>query len=45
MQIGDIRKTLSSKDKLSKTISLKKPIDIKTGIKNFINWYRHYYKI
>jgi len=45
MQIGDVRKTLSSKNKLSQTISLKKPIDIKTGIKHFINWYRDYYKI
>jgi UDP-glucuronate 4-epimerase len=45
MQIGDVQKTLSSKIKLSKIINLKKPIDIKVGIKKFISWYLSYYKI
>ena len=44
LQRGDIKKTLSNVSKLKK-IGYKPTVEPKEGIKKFINWYKHYYKI
>ena len=43
MQMGDIKDTLSSKTKITKYIGKLKATNYKTGIRNFVNWYRSYY--
>jgi hypothetical protein len=45
IQAGDIPETLSSKKKIKETIIIKTPTNYKLGIKNFIEWYKIYYKI
>lgn len=45
IQAGDIPETLSSKKKIKETIIIKAPTNYKLGIKNFIDWYKNYYKI
>ncbi len=44
LQQGDVYKTHASIKKLSKKINYLPKTTIKTGIKNFINWYKKYYK-
>ena len=44
LQQGDVYKTHASIKKLSKKINYLPKTTIKTGIKNFINWYKNYYK-
>ena len=41
--MGDIKDTLSSKTKITKYIGKLKATNYKTGIRNFVNWYRSYY--
>ncbi len=43
LQIGDVKKTHADINKLSKIVNIKKT-DAKTGVENFIKWYREYYK-
>ena len=45
LQLGDVKKTHSSINKLYKYSSYQPKTNIKKGIKNFINWYKNYYGI
>ena len=45
LQIGDIIKTHSDIDKLKKFTNYKPKTKIYSGIKNFIQWYKKYYKV
>ena len=45
MQLGDVHKTHANCQKLNKKIKYKPKIDIKIGIKKFVNWYKNYYLI
>ena len=44
LQLGDVKKTHSSINSLKKYSSYKPKTDIEKGIKQFIDWYRKYYK-
>ncbi len=44
MQIGDIKKTHGSIDKIFKKINFKPNTKIQNGISKFINWYKNEYK-
>ena len=44
LQKGDVLETISSKKKLKHFLKIKKPINYKVGIKNFISWYLDYSK-
>ena len=43
MQKGDVLSTHASIDKLKKIYGYRPDVSIKTGIKNFIDWYKKYY--
>ena len=45
MQLGDVKRSLSSVRKLEKWIGYNPKFNVKIGIKNFIGWYLKYYKI
>tara|TARA_Y100001947_G_scaffold156367_1_gene164348 strand:+ start:251 stop:1228 length:978 start_codon:yes stop_codon:yes gene_type:complete len=45
LQPGDVKKTNSDNQKLESIIDYSPQIDIKTGIKHFIEWYKEYYNI
>ncbi len=45
MQPGDVSSTLSSTEKLDDWISYKPSTNIKEGVKEFINWYKNFYKV
>ena len=45
MQMGDVQATWANCKLLNNLTDYKPSTDIKTGIKNFINWYLDYYKI
>ena len=45
LQKGDVYKTHANIDKLVKRIDFKPVVQIKTGIKKFIEWHIDYYKI
>ena len=45
LQPGDVKKTYSDNQKLESIISYSPQIDIETGIKHFIEWYKEYYNI
>lgn len=42
MQPGDVEKTYADVSKLEKTIGYKPKIDIKEGVKNFVEWFREF---
>ena len=44
-QKGDVDKTHSSTAKLRKKIRIESKMNINTGIKSFVNWYKSFYKI
>ncbi len=44
MQKGDVFKTWSSVDKLKNEVGYNPKINIKLGVKKFIDWYKKYYK-
>ena len=44
-QPGDVIKTKANSNKLYKAIGFKPTIDITTGMKKFIKWYKEFYKI
>ena len=43
LQKGDVKKTYGSVNKLFKFIDYKPKTDIKSGLKNYIKWYKKYY--
>jgi topoisomerase-4 subunit A len=43
MQKGDIKDTLSSRNKIKKYINLPKSTNYKIGIEKFVTWYKSYY--
>jgi len=45
MQKGDVFKTYSDIKKIQRIIKYQPKINIETGLKKFILWYREYYKI
>ena len=45
MQLGDVKRSLSSVNKLKKWIGYSPKFNTKIGIRNFVNWYLKYYKI
>ena len=44
LQKGDVKQTLSDTSLLKKLTNYNPKTNYKTGIKNFINWYKNYYK-
>ena len=44
-QVGDALKTSSNIKKLKKIINFTPRVKIESGIKNFVEWYKSYYKI
>ena len=45
MQPGDVYETFADVDDLMKDIDFKPKIDIREGLKEFVKWYKEYYKI
>jgi UDP-glucuronate 4-epimerase len=45
MQKGDMQKTFADIDDLYKAIGYKPSTSIKTGLTNFVKWYKDYYKV
>ena len=45
MQKGDVTSTLADTSKLEKYLDLKPRTSIKKGIKEFVKWYKDYYKV
>ena len=45
MQLGDVKRSLSSVNKLNKWVGYKAEFNIQKGIRNFVDWYLKYYKI
>jgi hypothetical protein len=43
MQKGDIKDTLSSRNKIKKYINVPKSTNYKIGIEKFVLWYKSYY--
>ena len=44
MRQGDVLKTFSDISELQKDFNYKPETDIETGIKNFFDWYKEYFK-
>ena len=44
MQIGDVKKTHGSVSRLKRKINFKPKIKIKNGVKEFVKWYKTFYK-
>ena len=45
MQLGDVEATFADIDEISSLTNFSPKTNIETGIENFINWYKEYYKI
>ena len=45
MQKGDIHQTKSNTSKLNSLTGYQSSIDIDTGLKNFVNWFKEYYRV
>jgi UDP-glucuronate 4-epimerase len=45
MQPGDVERTWADVSDLEKDFSYKPQTPISTGIRNFVDWYRQYYKL
>jgi UDP-glucuronate 4-epimerase len=43
MQPGDVPSTWASTEELYKATDYKPSVDIKTGVSNFVAWYKEYY--
>ena len=43
LQKGDVKETMCNTNKLKKYINFSSETNYKTGIKNFISWYRLYH--
>ena len=44
MQKGDVSRTFSDIEKAKKLLGYNPQVSVREGIKNFIEWYRDYYK-
>ena len=44
MQLGDVKRSLSSIKKLNRWVNYQPRFDIQKGIKNFVDWYLSFYK-
>ena len=44
LQKGDVKQTLSNTNLLKKITGYKPKTNYKLGIKNFVTWYKDYYK-
>lgn len=44
MQNGDVQRTYASVEKLEKNAGYKPSTSVEMGVRNFVEWYRHYYK-
>lgn len=44
MQIGDVKTVISNNEKIVKFTGLKKRKNYKQGVKEFVNWYKSFYK-
>ena len=44
-QVGDVTDTYASLDEIQNIVDYKPKVNLNTGIKNFINWYKKYYKL
>ena len=44
LQKGDVKDVVSNINKIKKKLNYKPKINVEIGVKNFINWYRSYYK-
>jgi UDP-glucuronate 4-epimerase len=45
MQPGDVPSTWASTEELYQATDYKPSVDIKTGVSNFVAWYKDYYKV
>ena len=45
MQDGDVRKTYADVDDLQNDVGFKPSTPVEVGIKNFVDWYKKYYKV
>jgi UDP-glucuronate 4-epimerase len=45
MQPGDVPSTWADTSALEKELGYKPKVDVKEGIKKFIDWYRWFYKV
>ena len=44
LQKGDVKQTVSNTNLLKKITGYRPNTNYKLGIKNFVNWYKNYYK-
>ena len=44
MQLGDVEDTFADTTKLEKWIDFRPKTSIEIGVRNFINWYKDFYK-
>ena len=45
MQPGDVERTYADTDRLEAAVGYKPEMDIETGMKNFVEWYRQYHSV
>ncbi len=45
LQMGDVPATYANVDDLVKDMGYKPEMDLETGIQNFVNWYKEFYKV
>ncbi len=45
LQMGDVPATYANVDDLVKDMGYKPEMDLETGIQNFVNWYKDFYKV
>lgn len=45
MQPGDVPATFADIDALEAAVGFRPATSIETGVKNFVQWYRSYYKV
>lgn len=45
LQKGDVKETFSDIKKLKREFNYTPKVNIQKGVKNFVNWYREYYKV
>ena len=45
IQPGDVEKTYADIEEISNNFNFSPKTDVKTGVKNFINWYKDFYQV
>ena len=45
LQLGDVPDTFADVDDLVKDFNYKPRMSVKKGVKNFVEWYKAYYKL